>query len=128
MITLATLPNATEQQVFDQVANHLLTQKEKCLQDNNNVACQYHNDHLRCAAGCLISKEEYEINTSIAGTSYFEGNNWDVLVEDYGVPSDHKELITELQTIHDDICPDHWKRHLEETAFSWGLDFNFQDK
>lgn len=31
MITLKTLPNATAQEVFDQVATHLLTQGEKSV-------------------------------------------------------------------------------------------------
>lgn len=128
MITLATLPNATEQQVFDQIANHLLTQKEKCFASEKNRICQYHSGNLRCAAGCLISEEEYEINSTMAGTSYFEGNQWDWLVEEHGVPSDHQNLIVELQNVHDDTEPQDWKEQLKEIAFSWGLDFKFEDK
>lgn len=36
MITLATLPQATAQEVFDQVKNHLLTQKVRCT---NGTIC-----------------------------------------------------------------------------------------
>lgn len=61
MITLKTLPNASAQQVFDQVAAHLLTQKEKAKQFNT---CKYRVEHrdkvLKCAAGCLIGDDEYE--------------------------------------------------------------------
>lgn len=128
MITLATLPNATEQQVFDQIANHLLTQKEKCFVSYKNRVCQYHSGNLKCAAGCLISEEEYENNTSIEGFNYFEGNQWDYLVEEYGLPSEHKDLIVELQNIHDDVVPEDWKKHLKQTAFYWELDFKFEDK
>ena len=66
MITLKTLGKATAQEVFDQVATHLLTQNERSL---DGASCSYRNcDGLKCAAGCLISDDEYD--------NQMEGIDW----------------------------------------------------
>ncbi len=53
-ITLATLPEATAQEVYSQVRKHLLTQKMKSIEEGKG--CVYRGpDGLMCAAGCLIS-------------------------------------------------------------------------
>ena len=66
-ITLTTLAEATQQQVFDQVATHLLVdQREKSytLDDDGDDQCAYKMEDdkgntLKCAVGCLISDDEY---------------------------------------------------------------------
>ncbi len=104
MITLATLEKATARQIFDQVKNHLLTQNEKC-QLVAHGACAYRNkEGLKCAAGCLISDDEYSEN--------FECKNWQVLVESRVVPTAHYKLIKTLQMIHDESNPDRWAEQL----------------
>lgn len=70
-ITLNTLPQATEQELFDYIATHLLTQNEKSM---SSMGCQYHIKDLKCAAGCLIDRTEYDQN--------FEGKDWSTLVRD----------------------------------------------
>jgi hypothetical protein len=62
MITLKTLGKATLQQVFDQVANHLMDQGERAATVNSSgrVTCYYRLNDLKCAAGCLIGDDEYE--------------------------------------------------------------------
>lgn len=62
IITLKNLHEATAQQVFTQVATHLLTQKERSfvIDDRGEELCAYRGDNgLKCAAGCLISNDEY---------------------------------------------------------------------
>lgn len=104
MITLATLEKATARQIFDQVKNHLLTQNEKC-QLVEHGACAYRNkEGLKCAAGCLISDDEYSEN--------FECHNWQALVESRVVPTAHYKLIKTLQMIHDESNPDRWAEQL----------------
>ena len=50
--------NLTHQEIFDKVADHLFTQKCKCTKDN---VCLYRGDDgTKCAAGCLITDEEYK--------------------------------------------------------------------
>lgn len=91
-ITLKNLHEATAQEVFDQVKNHLINQGEQSL--NSGGLCLYRNANgLSCAAGCLISEEEYSTN--------FEMNLWGDLIKKNLVPSTHSDLIGELQQIHD---------------------------
>ena len=61
-ITLATLPQATAQEVYSQVRNHMLTQGIQSMIEFHG--CQYHGpEGLMCAAGCLVSDTEYRYNT-----------------------------------------------------------------
>lgn len=91
-ITLKNLHEATAQEVFDQVKNHLITQNEQSV--NSDGLCVYRNvDGLSCAAGCLISEEEYSPD--------FEKNLWGDLINMRLVSSAHSDLIGELQQIHD---------------------------
>lgn len=97
-ITLATLAAATEQQVFDQAARHLLTQKVRSVRlqpdgENTPVYCAYRGDGgLACAAGCFIGDDEYD--------EQFEGTNWDEVAARTGYHA-HTELIGQLQDAHD---------------------------
>jgi hypothetical protein len=113
MITLATLGSATEQEVFDQVATHLLTQKQKCL-SNEGGGCSYRNNGLKCAAGCLIGDDEYYTG--------MERRRWNRLVENGVVPGDHVDLITKLQSIHDNNDPSEWRMALWHFANEYRLD------
>ena len=69
-ITMKNLHLATEQQVFDQAARHMLTQNAKALAWSGG--CQYRLELddgtvLKCAVGCFIADDEYssEIEGSI---------------------------------------------------------------
>ncbi len=108
-ITLKTLPEATPQQVFDQVARHLMTQNRKSI-------CAYRSEfiNLSCAAGCLIADDEYMPS--------MEGSLWIDLVNRKAVPDTHHLLITELQTVHDKHKTRFWARQLKLTAEEKGLD------
>lgn len=116
-ITLATLSQATAQQVFNQVARHLLTQNAKCetLMDGcTEPRCRYRYGTLMCAAGCLISEGEYE-------EGKFEGAGWGRLVEWMRVPGAHSNLIRSLQRIHDNLGAQQWPSELAELAASYNL-------
>lgn len=107
MITLATLHKATEQEVFDQVARHLLTQNAKSLR--SDIDCAYlSSDGKKCAAGCLIAKDEYH--------TIIEGTIWSGLVSKYKYTEAHKDLIYKLQRIHDFHYVSDWKLKLTELA------------
>jgi hypothetical protein len=112
MITLKTLAQATEQEVFDQVARHLLTQLERSWFAGR---CAYRGNHdMKCAAGCLIGDSEYE------GT--MEGQNWrDLVGRRYAVPPMHELLISRLQSTHDCIEPCDWRRRLKAVATEFKL-------
>ena len=115
-ITLATLPRASAQQVFTQVALHLLTQGKVSYADGDvDSGCAYRGpDGLRCAAGCLIADSEYLADP-------MEGLNWSRLVQLDVAPMAHQALIVALQGIHDDAFPDDWRAALEGCARQFGL-------
>lgn len=110
MITLKTLPQATAQEVFDQVAIHLLKQNQRAYRPADG-SCMYRTPSgLKCAAGCLISDDEY--------TPEFEDNNWvDLATAQRIVPDSHLDLIRALQCVHDNYDPNVWQEKLVEMAY-----------
>lgn len=106
VITLATLPEATAQEVFNQVALHLLRQGEKS--ETMAGGCRYRarlrDRTLRCAAGCLISDDGYDPE--------MEGIDWGALVAAHKVPTAHFALISALQKLHDDTEVATWATNL----------------
>ena len=115
MITLATLPTATAQEVLDQVVTHLLTQNK---QAKPLTICQYRAGKLKCAAGSLISDAEYKKS--------FEGYSWGQLVKLEQVPKTHVALIGDLQYIHDQFPTTEWENELREYATKNDLVFNWE--
>jgi hypothetical protein len=115
MITLKTLPDATAQEVFDQVANHLLTQNKESIKD---LQCQYHYNELKCAAGCLIAEDEYDPKMDL------RNHSWIGLINKFGITDKHHQLITRLQFIHDKYSPNNWKTELIELAEKKGLNYD----
>lgn len=106
MITLKNLHQATAQEVFDQVARHLLSQMKKSV--NSEGECLYRFDGLKCGAGCLIADDEYR--------KEIERQSWPLLVGDGWASSFHEDLIERLQIIHDDNEPEDWPRELRRLA------------
>lgn len=108
MITLATLPNATAQEVFDQVAKHLLAQGKRSVLVPGG-SCAYRGmDDRKCAAGCLIGDDEYSPD--------IESVPWHALADKGLVPKSHSSLIQALQTIHDTWATIDWAEGLEKIA------------
>ena len=115
MITLKTLPQATAQEVFDQVARHLLKQEARSVEVNSH--CRYRYKKMKCAAGCLIGDDEYHPS--------MEENCWATLSrKQFNIPNEHMSLIQGLQTIHDsrDVCD--WESELKELATMEDLKWN----
>jgi|ERR1051325_540693 hypothetical protein len=109
-ITTHNLAEATPQQVFDQIATHLLTQKKKSTRKREaSDQCVYHTKRGKmCAVGCLIPKEEYE--------SEMEGWAWSDLVGIFDFSDAHVELIQGLQHIHDTSKVSDWENDLKDYA------------
>lgn len=114
-ITLANLPEASAQQVFDQVARHLLAQGKRCMVIHENTytkktqpGCAYRSEDgkLACAAGCLISDEEM-VEVHDQGLNH--GHGWMSLIDAGIAPHAHYELIRRLQEMHDDEEIEDWK-------------------
>lgn len=113
MITLKTLKDATEQEVFDQVANHLLTQGVKC--QDHSYRCMYRHNGLKCAAGCLIGDDEYNLN--------MEQKLWNENFSPY-----HNSLIRSLQGIHDAFDTCYWISELKKCALHFKLETKVLEK
>lgn len=111
-ITLATLPQASEQEVFDQVARHLLTQGKQSI-DSDEVRCMYRSGSLKCAAGCLIGDDEYQPE--------MEGWDWSALVSKGKAPGTNLTLIIDLQCLHDRVGGGRWCDELRYLAESNSL-------
>lgn len=116
MITLATLPNKSKQEVFNHIALHLLKQNARSLRRPNSTACAYRSyDGLRCAAGCVISGLEYN--------NEFEGKSWLGLVGAGKVPKNHAILISDFQKMHDGEIPANWPDEIKDIAKKHNLSY-----
>lgn len=110
-ITLKTLASATEQEVFDHVASHLLAQGKKSLYKGS---CSYRGkDGLKCAAGCLMADSEYDPD--------WEGKSWFHLIEVGIAPEQNRYIISELQKVHDNASPERWREKLGLVAEQFDL-------
>jgi hypothetical protein len=127
MITLATLEHATAQEVFDQIAAHMLKQKARSMVEDD--VCAYRGEGgLKCAAGCLISDEE--------ATRFKPGFNlntlpWSCLVSRGMATDKHKRLISEMQAIHDNphFDPKHdWLVEIKKLAKKKELNYKSVNK
>ena len=119
-ITLATLPTASEQEVFEQVARHLLTQGAVC---HVGADCAYRGEAGACAAGALMSD-----NDAATLSRYNTGYGWARLTDEGRVPVQHREFVRELQRLHDSENPSQWRTSLGLIARARHLDASFIDR
>lgn len=129
-MSLWNLNNYSLQDIFDKVADHLLTQNKKSkdyLKINNNVkpilSCVYKsilddNTILKCAIGCLIPADKYNDN--------FEGKAIASLIYylNLEIETNRKDLLIRLQVIHDIRSVKDWWASLEDVANIFGLSIN----
>ena len=113
----------SEQEIFDKVAVHLLTQKKKAVDDGNAGFCMYRApDGGKCAVGCLIPDEDYR--TSMEGESvaylsdHFESCAW---------MYKYLDLLCKLQGLHDNFTPSEWPLALREIATDFKLTSSVMD-
>lgn len=119
MITLKTLPKATKQEIFDQVAKHMLTQMQKSIRKKGSRTYGAYRglNGLKCAAGCLIADEEYNPE--------FEKYTWNSLADWEYVPDSEYVLIQRLQDIHEEKNPKNWKKCLKNLCDYYFLEWKF---
>lgn len=118
-LSLKTLPNATSQQVFDHVAQHLLAQGERSLvlepgAPAEDLTPAYRSPTgLKDAAGSLMSDDEYSFE--------MEGNTWEGIVASGAAPKEHAGLISGLNNVHDNHHPSAWPEQLLAVAQAFNL-------
>lgn len=120
-VTLHNLAQSTPEEVFFHVAYHLYKQGKKAedKDDYGDGVCAYRagkNNELKCAAGCLISDEEF------FAIQPFNTESWATLIAENLVPSAHDKLINGLQQIHDNYRVEEWSTALR--AYSLGAEIN----
>jgi hypothetical protein len=103
----------THQEIFDKVANHLLTQNQQALiVDFMAITCAYRGpENTMCAVGCLIPDNVY--------TSEFEGKEARQL--EFLFFDRDLWLLENLQQIHDLYNPIEWQDKLNNLAIDSGL-------
>jgi hypothetical protein len=124
----------THQQIFDQVARHLLTQKRKSVKTPETLTgrCLYRGpDGMKCAIGVLIPDEEYVeameslsisqlLNEQIPHNKGFDLQPILPLLkarfEDVDPP-----FLNALQNLHDGCFVENWKKELRGFAVDHGL-------
>jgi hypothetical protein len=121
LIKLSNLAEATKQQVFDQVVNHLLTQNQVSVASGAGFCAYRGGNQLMCAAGCLIGDDEYNSEMDGAGDTSWSGLIASGLVK----TKVHHDLIADLQLIHDGDNPEVWLKALKALAGEHNLSFNF---
>ena len=117
----------TDQEIFDKVVAHLRQQGHKAMSEKLDVftqlpICAYRaKNGDKCAVGCLIEDEEYK--------ETFEGVNA-LMILDGGYGADmplverlypHRQLLNELQIVHDKTEVEVWERELQGVAARFGL-------
>ena len=108
----------TNQEVYDKVKAHLLTQNAKSISKDGDCKYRMIRSTKRCAIGCLIPDNLYE--------KEMEGNAVHNLLHDFpkvkeffdGVSSN---LLDALQSVHDSELVKNWPRELEAVAKNYNL-------
>ena len=122
-----------QEEIFDKVANHLLTQNARSFSTELQVCMYRSGDGLMCAVGCLIKDDAYveRIENSPIGATVVDK----VLIKS-GIPMDtdpvYEDLLLNLQQLHDGKCLDcnsqtydvfEWETGLQAIAKFFGLDY-----
>lgn len=114
-----------KQEIFDTVVNHLRQQGKRAYNDSEQM-CMYRGpDGTKCAAGVFITDEEYRPD--------LEGKTITALItsgpfsDKYYLPKlaaligEHQELVSALQSVHDQVAVEHWEDQLREVADQFRL-------
>ena len=110
----------TDRDVFEFIKNHLLTQGQRSLMDNEMTCAYFGVEGKKCAVGALIrediyhsSIEEKPVNHSLVQSAITKSvPNWKI----------NTEMLCELQSIHDGKSMYDWE------MVSWKLDEFESDK
>ena len=110
----------TDRDVFEFIKNHLLTQGQRSLMDNEMTCAYFGVEGKKCAVGALIrediyhySIEEKPVNHSLVQSAITKSvPNWKI----------NTEMLCELQSIHDGKSMHDWE------MVSWKLDEFESDK
>lgn len=107
----------TKQQIFDKIADHLLTQNAVCTGPADNSMCMYRLDGMSCAIGCLIPDELY--SKKLEGKEVSNRIVREVLKKADIV--NEGRFLVHFQQMHDYFFPVQWADALLEIARTYKL-------
>ncbi|RWB08804.1 MAG: hypothetical protein EOQ39_18675 [Mesorhizobium sp.] len=108
----------TNQDIFDKVAAHLLTQNAQAREPISGHCAYRGANSMVCAVGCLIPDDKYYPE--------MEGKGPSDLHEVYGLfPDESIDLLNELQMVHDHYDTHEWKDQLYAVARKFDLHAKF---
>src|SRR5690348_8267771 len=120
-ITLATLPKATAQQVFDHIARRMRAQGFEQSSVGGKDATMYSYRDMNGRAGpaghCMSDAEYADLNLKAIHfiEESIEGSSWSEIVAAKLAPTAHAELIQDMQLAHDKGgTPEDMRSRLEE--------------
>lgn len=105
----------TNQEIFDTVAQHLLTQNSRAI-DTGGLCSYRAPDGKKCAVGILIPDNSYK--------PHFEGFSVSALISHNLLPdfsTEQSTLLFSLQRIHDTAQVDTWRERLQAVAENYNL-------
>lgn len=110
------------QEIFDKIADHLLTQNSKAIRNNYGSAAyhgysQFNPEILaQCAIGCLIPDNKYSREIEGFGIThlleFLKLKYYNALIE---------SLLSDLQNLHDHTSVDSWLYELKLIAENYEL-------
>lgn len=108
------MSNASLQEIFDFVSEHLLTQNHVSM---HNYKCVYRqpDNGMMCAAGVCIPDDKYD--TEMENKHFIVVN----LEFNLGYTDDQVGLISKLQYVHDNTYSRYWNDELNSVASAFGL-------
>ncbi len=108
----------TNQEIFDKVADHLLTQQARS--DDGHGVCLYRGaGGMKCAVGIFIPDAVYDIAHEKMGIRS--------LPLDFEPTNTQVSLLRVLQAVHDDGEPHNWPEDLKRCAADWDLVWRDRD-
>tara|TARA_R110002111_G_scaffold223032_2_gene285058 strand:+ start:311 stop:679 length:369 start_codon:yes stop_codon:yes gene_type:complete len=107
------LHTMTAQEVLDVGVGHLLTQMEKSEDAQN---CNYDGGHVCCGAAPFLREYEKALDDV--------GYDWLGVLGRGNASSNHKDLISGLQSVHDQYYVEDWPPALRELATKEKLVYN----
>ena len=104
----------SRQATFNRVARHLLRQGRRAVDDDSDTCVLHGNNNLRCAAGVLVTRRDYDPAFEL--DSGVEAGGMTPLC-DYLESMGHElSLVQDLQLVHDTFNPSQWVKALRGVA------------
>ena len=123
-MTIQEVNNKSLQEIFDFVANHLLTQNAKSVEDSGG--CLYRYAHLKCAVGALISDEDYKCSFEMQSLRLLADKKEKTIFSD--IEESRLAFLIHLQAIHDDYAIEEWPEKLSALGTYFGLSNKILEK